>query len=252
MSANPENRIPDARKDALIEAAQRRYSCRRMTAALTGEDQAALGYLAGKCALTGVRIGLLPVDDSLFVGLPTVGKITGCRLAAVLSAKIAQPHCRLLAGFSGEYFTLEAETLGIRSCWLTGTYHRKQVQAAVPSDELLIGIIALGRAEAPAALQRRRKPLAKICEGDVTVWPEEFRRAAELVQIAPSAINLQPWRMSAAREAFVLDGSGRSPIDVGIAMCHAELALRRPHVWRLMDDRPGEPMTRAEFVRIRA
>ncbi len=252
MSARPENRIPDARKDALILAAERRFSCRRMNGSLSDEDNAALGYLAGKCALTGVRISLIPADDSLFVGLPTIGKITGCRRVAVLSAKIAQPHCRLLAGFSGECFVLEAESLGIRSCWLTGTYHRKQVQAAVPADELLIGIIALGRSDAGAPVQRRRKPLEKICKDGPEGWPEDFRRAAELVRIAPSAINLQPWQMSAARDAFILDGGGRSPIDVGIAMCHAELAFRRPHVWRLLDDRPGEPMTRAEFARLRA
>ena len=54
---------------------------------------------------------------------------------------------------------------------------------------------------------------------------------AKLVQIAPSAMNMQPWRMEALPGAFALTISDRALLDGGITLCHAELALRGVHRW---------------------
>ena len=64
-----------------------------------------------------------------------------------------------------------------------------------------------------------------------------MRRAAQAVQLAPSAMNLQPWTMSLEQGRCVLDVPDRSRLELGIALCHAELALSSPRTWHLGDGR---------------
>ena len=66
--------------------------------------------------------------------------------------------------------------------------------------------------------------------------------AAALVQIAPSAMNMQPWVLSIGPNSeFIVDTADRALLDAGIALCHAELALETPHVWHYASHR-AEPV----------
>ena len=139
--------------------------------------------------------------------------------------------CRVNAGILGEAFVLEATALGLGTCWVSGTYRRKQIRLPMQENETALAVIAVGVPEKPlqAPENRRRKPLDKL----MNAVPADgmMLDAAKLVQIAPSAMNMQPWRMEVLPGAFVLTISDRALLDGGIALCHAELALRGAHRW---------------------
>lgn len=223
-----------AQRDRLSNAIPKRVSCRAYTASPTAGDWAALCFTAGRYEMPGARLQLLRVDESLFTGtLLSTGRVTGCTAIAAVIASSAVPQSKVNAGILGEAFCLEATALGLGTCWMTGTYRRKLLTLPLQSGEAILGIIAVGY-PADGAIQpgnRRRKPLERLCRGDIRQWPEELRKAARAVQMAPSAMNLQPWEMSLEGARFMLDASDRSQLDLGIALCHAELLLTTPHTW---------------------
>ena len=114
--------------------------------------------------------------------------------------------------------------------------------------EAVLAVIALGVPEHPPALpvQRRRKSLEKLCKGELSLWPAELRQVAACVREAPSAMNLQPWTMSFTASRFEIDSGDRSALDLGIALCHAEAALKTPHHWYFAQNR-RDPAAWAEF-----
>lgn len=222
-------------KHRLSDAIPRRVSCRAYADPLSAGDWAALSYIAGRYVMPGARLCLVRVDESLFTGtLLSTGRVTGCRAVAAVVASSAVTRSKVHAGILGEAFCLEATAMDLATCWMTGTYKKKQLTVTLQPGEAVLGVIAVGH-PAEGAIQpgnRRRKPLERLCRGDIREWPEELRRAARAVQMAPSAMNLQPWTMDLEGARFILDASDRAQLDLGIAMCHAELLLTTPHTWR--------------------
>ena len=249
--AAPETLIPDARKEDLAAAAEKRFSCRKFESReLTSAEWSTLSYLCGRCALPGVRLIPLRCDEGLF-GIPLVHRpmIRGVKTCVALVIDEDGQQSRLFAGCSGELLVLELTLMGIGTCWVTGTFRRSRAEekARVSGESRLIGLIAAG---SPAAAQgpRKRKLLREICASDPTGWAEGPRRAAELVRLAPSALNLQPWRISVEPTRLILDADSHNPrtaLDVGIALCHAELACAGSHTWRFASS-ADEPYCWAE------
>lgn len=232
-----------AQRARLYAAIPQRYSCRSYAGAPSTADWAALSYAAQRYALPGARLFLHNVSPDIFTGIVLgYGRITGCTTIAVLAASIGEPRSRIHAGILGEAFCLEATALGLGTCWVAGTYKRKQLDLPLRADETVLSIIALGVPEKSAPESRKRKSLDRLCKGDIRLWPEELRRVASAVQLAPSAINLQPWEMAYTGERFILDAPSMQQLDLGIAACHAELAMESPHTWHFGDGK-REPLT---------
>lgn len=233
-----------AQRQRLYQAIPQRYSCRSYTGAPSPADWAALSYAAERYRMPGTRLFLHTVSPEIFTGIVlNYGRITGCTTIAVLTASIGEPRGRVYAGILGEAFCLEAAAMGIGTCWVAGTYKRKQLSLPLEADETVLSIIALGIPEKAAPPDvRKRKSLERICKGDIRQWPPEMRRVAEAVQLAPSAINLQPWEMQLTQDRFILDAPQLQQLDLGIAACHAELALDMPHVWHFGDGK-REPLS---------
>lgn len=119
-------------KEKLRQAALVRTSCRSFAGAPDTAAFAALSYVVGRCALPGARLVLTPVDESLFTGtILGMGRITGCKMAAVVIACGTEALCRVHAGILGEAFVLEATALGLGTCWVSGTI---PPQADSPAD----------------------------------------------------------------------------------------------------------------------
>ena len=177
-------------KEKLRQAALVRTSCRSFAGAPDTAAFAALSYVVGRCALPGARLVLTPVDESLFTGtILGMGRITGCKMAAVVIACGTEALCRVNAGILGEAFVLEATALGLGTCWVSGTYRRKQIRLPMQENETVLAVIAVGVPERSlqAPENRRRKPLDKL----MNAVPADgmMLDAAKLVQIAPSAMN---------------------------------------------------------------
>lgn len=157
-------------------------------------------------------------------------------------------------GYCLEKVVLEAEERGLGTCWLGGTFSRGDFTRGLeagPGDDVP-AVIPLGRPAAKGTLldgllrtmarSAARKPWSSL------FFAEDFRTplseadagryapCIECVRLAPSAANRQPWRVvkAAGRDtfAFHLDRppagggvrAGMKDIDLGIAMCHFELA----------------------------
>lgn len=221
-------------KQRLSDAIPHRVSCRTYAAPLSSADWAALSYVAGRYTLPGARLQLLRVEESLFTGtLLSAGRVTGCQAVAAVIASSAVTRSKIHAGILGEAFCLEATALNLGTCWMTGTYKKKALPVSLQPGEAVLAIIALGH-PAQGVIQpasRRRKPVERLCRSDPRLWPEELRRVARAVQMAPSAMNLQPWSMDHEGTRFLLDASDRAQLETGIALCHAEVILHTPHTW---------------------
>lgn len=222
-----------SRRKVLAEAIPVRYSCRSFGDPFSIADWAGISYIAGRYALPGARLALLHVSEDLFTGtLLNMGRVIGCTTVAAVIADTAVANAVIHAGILGEALCLEATAAGFGSCWIASTYKRKQLNVPLRPGEQVQAIIALGHPADRKPPQRKRKNVERFCKGDPTLWPEELRRVAEAVRLAPSEQNSQPVTMHMGNYRFSFEAPAQSMLDLGIALCHAELALTSPHCWR--------------------
>ncbi len=221
------------RRKLLFDAIPVRYACRSFGDPLSIAGWAGISYLAGRYALPGARLALLHVTEDLFTGtLLNMGRVTGCTTVAAVIADTTVPYAVIHAGILGEALCLEATAAGFGSCWIASTYRKKQLSVPLRPGEQVLAIIALGHPAGRGQPQRKRKNVECFCKGDLSLWPEELRRVAEAVRLAPSDQNSQPVTMHMGNYRFSFDAPAQSMLDLGIALCHAELALTSPHCWR--------------------
>lgn len=217
-----------------------RFSCRSFKGPADTEQLSALHYLLGRAQLPGQRIQILPCDSSrAFFALPLVGGIEyASHLAAVIIDK-REPRARWHAGIAGEALTLEATHLGLGSCWVSGSYRRSALDLQLDPHEKLAAVIPFGQIaqKEQEAVRRPRKPLKALCLEDPAAWPFWAYEAAENVRLAPSAVNLQPWRFAFAGSTLMLSGRRFGSLDYGIAALHLLCGLHgRKASWRFAAD----------------
>lgn len=157
-----------------------------------------------------------------------------------------QPYAQEAIGYTLEHIVLFAESLGISSCWLGATYTKDHVQKIlnIKKYEIMPVIIAMGYAKEKIALKDRiikkvissydRLPFEQLFfENDPkTPLPLEkcgqYQKCLNMVRLAPSAFNIQPWRIIKANDAFhfyiysakELKVSSLKHVDLGIALAH--------------------------------
>ncbi len=176
-------------------------------------------------------------------------------------------------GYVFQQLILYATSLGLGTCWLGGTFRRTSLEraAGLQEGEILPVITPVGyqagkesmlsRAMKLASRSRERKPWKELFFLQSLDRPLEENEAGdysiplEMVRLAPSASNKQPWRVfkSGRFWHFYLDYSrltNRSlgfeiqRIDMGIALCHFELTAREaglPGHWVTHAARPSNP-----------
>lgn len=165
------------------------------------------------------------------------------------------PHAEEAFGYTFEKILLYAETLGLGSTWIAGTMDRPAFERAMAlgEGEVMPCVSPLGY---PAKKMSLRETMMRkgvkadtrldfselFFEGglDKPLTPEKAGPLAlplELVRLAPSAVNKQPWRVLVSGNAahFYLkrskgflgeDGWDLQKIDLGIALSHFELGAQ--------------------------
>jgi nitroreductase len=245
-----------------------RFSCREYAAAAIGaKDLRALGeaigaMTSGPCG-TPLRFRLIAAtaeNANALRGLGTYGFVK--RPAAFIAGAATNGSlCLEEYGYALEQLVLAATDLGLGSCWLGGSFTRSSFARAIQlkEGELLPAVAALGVVadweEARGGMLRRR-----IGGDQRRGWEELFfdgrlgaslHRAdagtfctpLDMVRLAPSASNKQPWRIVKDDAAWhfylqrtrgyrsgiagrILKTEDIQRVDLGIAMCHFELAAR--------------------------
>lgn len=222
--------LSPAQAEKYAAAVSRRRSVRAFRGDPDAGQWSALHYAAARLALPGVRIvlGEAPAGE-LYRRLPLVETIHGTRRYAAVIAEEEIPRAALHAGASGEAFILEAVSLGLGTCWVAA-FKRGGVNVPLEEGEKIKALIALGVPENEGG-PRKRKKLTEICASDPSAWPLWAYNAAEFVRIAPSAVNLQPWRLNFAGRTLMLSSvRPGADLDMGIALLHMTLGANdKPH-----------------------
>lgn len=161
-------------------------------------------------------------------------------------------------GFAMERIILFVTSQGLGSCWLGGSFARSRFAArmALHKDEMIPAVVAIGYESEDNAARRLIRRMAKADTRkpwDMLFFDSAFanplsRESAgayetplEMVRLAPSASNRQPWRIIRQGALFhfylqrtpgydksnaridLLRTADLQRVDVGIAMCHFQL-----------------------------
>jgi nitroreductase len=227
------------REAALIRRSRRAYDPRAI-------DETALSAIESLCATyrpyPDARVALVrepPVN--VFTGiLGSYGSIKGAPSVLVFLARGSGSAARRQCGYTGEAIVLEATASGLSTCWVGGFFDPLKARRLLSKDaeEHIVAVSPLGHSLAADSATERvmaglagahnRLALETIAPGS-SQWPAWARSAAELVRIAPSATNRQPWRLSMDGDALVMAKDSRrdlprvtKELDIGIASLHAE------------------------------
>lgn len=198
-----------------------------------------------------VRISLFGSEASGRLG--TYGLIKGANTYLAACVKKDEKDLEGL-GYEFEEAVLYATSLGLGTCWIGGIFTRGAfAELMKPQDELLPVISPLGyaaekksvveRIVAAGAGARKRKPGSELFfDGDWTKPLEaqgDMLTCLEMVRLAPSASNKQPWRALRTESglhfymkkdnAYIGNKLGfcLQRIDMGIAACHLSLAAQQ-------------------------
>ncbi len=163
------------------------------------------------------------------------------------------PHAEEAFGYSFEKIVLFAESLGVGTTWIAGTMDRAAFERAVDlsGDEVMPCVSPLGYPAKKMSLREtmmRKGIRADSRNGFGSLFYDgsfdrpltesragKFAEALEAVRLAPSAVNRQPWRVVVCGDkAHFYEQQSRGyvsetgwdvqKIDMGIALCHFELA----------------------------
>lgn len=251
---------------SVMEIIQRRYSCRKYESQLldnkTKESLIAILQGLHTSPFGGeTRFKLLEMselDPKQKHRFGTYGFIQGAQNFIVGATKTSQYDLENF-GYILEVIILYATDLGLGTCWVGGTLRRNKfaTQISIKDDEVVpaitpVGYAAKGRSRVDrltrwVARSKNRYPWERIFfEGDSTnPLPREtaaqYERPLEMVRIAPSASNRQPWRIIKEKNAhtyhfFITRKRSRYSrffswpdfprMDLGIAICHFNLAAQ--------------------------
>jgi len=189
------------------------------------------------------------------IRLGTYGFISGAQYF-IAGKTVSSPEAFVDFGFRMEWIILQLTGLGLGSCWLGGTFKRSEFAGLldVKEDEIIPAITPVGDTTEKRSI---RDKLIRLGAGSNKrkLWPElffdrnfeksldeitsgKYARVLEMVRLAPSASNKQPWRIVKDNNSyhFFLQRTpeyGRmSPeidlqrVDLGISICHFELTAR--------------------------
>ena len=266
--------------ESVIKTIHTRTSCRTYSPSPVGEDMRLRlneFFKSNTNSFFGndVRFQLLePVQSETGkpIRLGTYGFIRGATLFIVGWVRPG-PGAAEDFGYAMEKNILKASEMGLGTCWLGGTFRRNAFSALLdlPSDGLIPAVTPIGfAAERKTVWEKsvrrgagsdRRKPFKSIFfEGSsMKPMPENgespYSRALECVRWAPSASNRQPWRVVSGEEGrqahFFMNRTkgyenpwksiSMQNVDMGIAMCHFELAIRslgKNGRWKIKADFP--------------
>ncbi|MGD0709091.1 MAG: nitroreductase family protein [Anaerolineaceae bacterium] len=250
------------------ELVRQRFSCREYDKAPLAEEvcRELENYLTSvpagpfNHASRFILAAATPVDRASLRGLGTYGFIHNPP-AFIIGACSDGPLSLEDYGYQLERIILYATSLHLGTCWLGGTFSRSGFARRIDAteNEILPAVISVGyiadhvsvdwqTIQSVSTLRRRLSWDALFFEGNFSHPLSEmdagvYALPLEMVHLAPSASNKQPWRVLKQGDCwhFFLQrtaGYRRAPLsrlvgvediqrlDMGIAMCHFELTAR--------------------------
>ncbi len=210
----------------LKEAIQSRHSVRQYKPdPIPADLAAALEKVIDECnEESGLHMQLILDDPECFdTFLAHYGKFSNARNYIAVVGPRSLPDLEERGGYYGQKAVLEAQRMGLNTCWVAGTYGRGKCKAAKDPGEKLICVIAVGLGE-NAGTKHKSKPLAKLCSVAAEDMPGWFKDGVKAAMMAPTAMNQQRFFISLEDGKAVIT-AGRGPmtkIDLGIVKYNFE------------------------------
>ncbi len=243
-------------------------------------------FIAGLTPLFGAkfRIELITATSSAEpVKLGTYGFIKGASEYLALVVDGDGPLAEEAAAYAFEQVVLYCTSLGLGTCWLGGTFSRgdftKSLKISASERVRIVSPVGFAAEKTHFLVSfllgsqvKQRKPFeANFFAGNFSAPLSEaaagvFVRPLEMVRLAPSASNKQPWRVVLEGSAGVPQGATGTPaagsakgaklhfytspshgfdrIDLGIALCHFGETCREmgiPGRWKVLKNAPESP-----------
>ena len=241
-----------------------RKSVRTYAGALTSEDREKLSsFLQTVENPFGIPLAFR------FLSAKEHGLTSGVLVGAdeYIAAKVPRsPLFELAYGYSFEALCLYAQSIGVGTVMIAGTFNRKAFEKAmeVGEGEVMplatpVGYPAEKRSIREKALRRvvgadKRLPFGELFyENDFTAplseaYDGRFRTALEMVRLAPSAVNKQPWRAvvcgdtvhfyKKSAKSLAHEELDIQAVDMGIALAHFDLTLKEEGVFGKFVEKP--------------
>jgi len=275
------------------ELIRRRFSCRTyQLKAISGDDLSSLQDIL-KSSQFGplgnqIRFKIAAADKNDYQQLKGLGTYGFIKNPAgfVIGAIQDSPGAFEDFGYQTELIVLGAAELGVSSCWLGGTFRKSRfskVMELQPGEDIP-SIISIGYpADQQAWIDRATRVIAGAdrrlgweslffdCSFETPLTREaagKFAEPLDMVRLAPSASNKQPWRIIKQGDQchFFIQRTRKYPptafkllinaadlqrIDLGIAMAHFEQTANELSLtgnWVVQDPGLHLPDTQTEYT----
>ncbi len=243
---------------ALIQArtSRRSYTDRQLSASLWARLEKHLAKTHTGPFDNAIRLAIFrknKVENDKRIKLGTYGFIKNARYFLIGAVKLNHPKALQDYGFCFEKAILYLTGLGLGTCWLGATFTRSDFARAVNTkeDEMIPAVSPFGYITERRSIRDRLIRMGAQSKKRKS-WEELFFKHApdnalskedaapyafplEMVRLAPSASNKQPWRIIREDKKFHFFRQKKTDavhkvdfasIDVGIAMCHFELTAQ--------------------------
>lgn len=246
-------------------------------------QESTLGPLGSSCRFEMIATDLN--SEHVLEGLGTYGFVTGTT-GFIVGAVKDSPKALEDYGYLMERIILKSTDLNLGTCWLGGSFTRSEFANRINLDdkEILPAVAAIGYATERRRLADRmmrlmvqsnhRKHFESLFFLDDFSTPLSVQQAEmsaiplQMVRLAPSSGNSQPWRIIkhrySGRYHFFINRSVSNKktqrilrfadlprIDIGIAMCHFELSFKENSVigeWLVEDPKIDPPSSHVEYI----
>ena len=125
-------------------------------------------------------------------------------------------------GYASSDLVLFAQTIGLNTWWMGGTFNRKFVSAIVPG-KMVTGIIAVGHGKTQGVPHKSKTPdMVSVYSGEAPEW---FNNGVRAALLAPTALNKQAFRIegNGNKVRLTYKSGPMSGSDKGIVKHHFEL-----------------------------
>lgn len=207
----------------VMEAMRARNSVRRYTdRRIEGEVKRELQNFIDTCNAEGhLHFQLVTDRPGVFTGILAKGFDNVSNYVALIRKESDTDE---KVGYYGEKVVLEAQMLGLNTCWVGLTYKKRKLDVNVKDDEKLVCVLALGYG-ADQGVPHKSKPAGEVgkCQGEMPDW---FRNGIEAVLLAPTALNKQRFVFTLQDDGKVRADTANGPfaqVDLGIGKLHFEL-----------------------------
>ena len=226
-----------------VETIRERHSVREYDGKpLAQAEFDALGAVVEECAReSGLDIQLVGDNPEVFNVIVRFGLIRGCRTHVAFVVDDAKTGDTTKAavdeviGYWGQKIVLAAQDMGLNTCWCA-LCSRKKSRAVVAPGKRVRLVIAVGHGKTQG-FPRKTKSIGALSSVECAKAPAWFAAAMEAVQLAPTAMNNQNFKITLLSDGKTVrieaPQSGLNVIDEGIVRRNFEIAANEAGAdWR--------------------